>query len=146
MKKIIILISIILILAACCPRPTIIRNETTKADSTLITISRDSLKLITQPRLEYRTDTVFITSPFSAIVDTVVLKDTIKIKYRFPENELTADIRRSPDSVYKVTVTKHVTDTVYVGGASEYAWWELLLLSIALVVIGYVAGVIFRRK
>jgi hypothetical protein len=57
--------------------------------------------------------------PFAAHCDTVIKKDTIGIKYLFPENLFSFSFRKGPDSIYKLreTVVQYVEKdyTVTVG-------------------------------
>jgi hypothetical protein len=87
------------------------------------------------PKLIYKSDTVIVTKPFTAIVDTIILKDTVKARYDFPENSFDLFIKRKPDSlmVQTVTITKEVM--------RDRSWWE----TPAYILGGTVAGLLIGR-
>jgi hypothetical protein len=90
------------------------RNSKTCDITTDVRIERDTvivLKesepiIITQhtPRLVYIKDTLIVTKPFEAIVDTVVKRDTVYARYSFPANTFDLWIKRPPDSVQIHTI------------------------------------------
>ena len=79
-------------------------------------------------------DTVIVSRPYIAIVDTVVRRDTVRAEYEFPLNLFSLDIRRAADSVKieTITISKYIKES--------RPWWELPLSVAAGAGIGYLAG------
>ena len=70
-------------------------------------VKRDTIKIKAKAKIRYRNikdtlfinDTIFYKTPaFTARLDTII-KDTINIKYYFPENEFSFLLRPRPDTV-----------------------------------------------
>lgn len=80
------------------------------------------------PKLVYKSDTVIVTQPFTAIVDTVFRTDTIRVRYDYPENEMKLAIRMATDTVYqqKIQVTE----------CDRSAWWEAPAIATGGVILG----------
>ena len=81
-----------------------------------------------------RFDTVIKTRPFTAKLDTIVNRDSVRAEYDFPENLMSLDIRRGPDSLRLQNMTVFRTDP------REEHWWETPAYVAGAVIIGYLLG------
>ncbi len=81
-----------------------------------------------------RFDTVIKTQPFTAKLDTVVRRDSVRAEFDFPENLISLDIRREPDSLRVPKMTVFRTE------AQEEHWWETPAYVAGAVIIGYLLG------
>ena len=123
-----------------------------------------SIESVTRIDTVYRIDTVFIpttvirtkvsvlrdttrqeetTYPFVAVMDTVdpQTKDTISIKYEYPESIFTYINRYHPR--YEKTVMVHRQDTIKITvpmQASSSSWYEEYLRYIGFIAAGYIIG------
>lgn len=79
-----------------------------------------------------------ICAPFTAVLDTIVNKDTIRIEYEHPVSLFTLMIRSAPDSIrYETkTVTLTNTTTTY----EQRAWWIDALTHVGAASLGYAIG------
>lgn len=93
-----------------------------------IVINRVKTKII------YTRDTVIITKPFIASLDTILRQDTVSAKYQYPENLFSIAIRNRPDSikVEQVTIIKTIE--------REQPWWEVPAYILSGVATGYLIG------
>ena len=73
----------------------------------LTLIHKDTVKVIKEvpkivmqkkAKIKYLRDTILTTQPFEAVVDTVLLKDTVYIAYSFPANTFNVSIARGADT------------------------------------------------
>lgn len=83
-------------------------------------------------------DTLILTQPFIAAVDTIINDDTLTAGYEYPDNVFSIDLRRKPDSVMVRTVTIN-TPTI-----KKRAWWEVPVYVAGGVLAGYFFGSISR--
>jgi len=85
-------------------------------------------------RIVYTKDTVLLTKPFVAIIDTIVKKDTVFAKFEYPLNSFDLWIKRKPDStmIQTITITKEVI--------KERPWWEASAYTLGGAVLGFVLG------
>jgi len=83
----------------------VFKKDTLFSKDTLINyIDKPRLIVKTKAELIYIKDTIIETKPFIASLDTII-KDTIGIKYYFPNNHFLLDIRYKPDEIKIVTQT-----------------------------------------
>ncbi len=87
-----------------------------------------------KPKLIYSRDTIIQTQPFTAMIDTVIQRDTIRINYQFPENMLDLEIFPKPDSIEirNIFITKEVEKKV--------EWWQMPAGILSGVVLGFLIG------
>ncbi|MCO5250847.1 MAG: hypothetical protein M9949_05420 [Candidatus Kapabacteria bacterium] len=87
-----------------------------------------------KPEILYRSDTVYVTQSFSAILDTVVHYDTVFVRYDFPEHLINLSVRHKADTnaIAEIIVENKV--------AESQSSWETVLIAIASVVIGFLLG------
>ncbi len=87
-----------------------------------------------KPKLIYRHDTVIVTPPFIAKVDTIIQRDTIRIEYFYPENLMNLSVFPKPDSleIRNIYITKEIT--------KSNNWWELPAGILSGVILGYFIG------
>ncbi len=84
-----------------------------------------------KPKIIYRRDTIFQTTPFVANFDTIMNKDTISINYKFPENTLDFSILSVPDTFY-------VPKYVYSFEKKKAEWWEKPVVFLLGATLGYI--------
>lgn len=110
-----------------------------------VSIVTDTIKeLILRPQITikdtgsivYRVDTVIITKPFVATLDTIAKGDSIAIAYYFPENLFDLNIRFKPDE--KITIKEYITITKEI--EKEEAWWIKPCYVAGSLVLGYGLG------
>lgn len=89
-------------------------------------------------KIVYTRDTVILTKPFVATIDTIVKKDTVFAKFKYPLNSFDLWIKRKPDStlIQIITITKEVV--------RERPWWEASAYTLGGAVIGFVLGKSFK--
>ncbi|MGB9702507.1 MAG: hypothetical protein ACPL1A_07255 [Candidatus Kapaibacteriota bacterium] len=85
----------------------------------------DSVKM----KIKYVRDTVIITKPFVAKIDTLIKYDTISIVYHYPENLLSMKLSQKPDSTIIIKQIEYVQ--------KEEEWWKQPALILSGAVIGY---------
>lgn len=88
-------------------------------------IALDSVKM----KIKYLRDTVIITKPFVAKIDTLIKFDTISIVYQYPENLLSMKLSQKPDSTIIIKQIEYVQ--------KEEEWWKQPALILSGAVIGY---------
>ncbi len=113
-------------------------------DSVQTIIKRDTLIIVKQsepliiekikPKIIIQEDTLILTKPFVAIVDTIIKRDTIYAKFEFPVNTFDLWIKRKPDSTLIQTIT--ITEEVM----KERPWWEASAYTIGGTVAGFLIG------
>jgi hypothetical protein len=108
--------------------------EKIKIDTVYIDNTRQPIKLNKiKPKLIYQKDTTIITNPFKAVIDTVIKKDTIKIDYNYPENDLNLSVISEKDTLKFAQISKN--------DAKEISWYNFLppfLIGIILGLIGVI--------
>jgi len=78
-------------------RDTIIKTITSEP----IILEKVKMKIV------YRADTIIQTAPFTASIDTIIVRDTLNAVYKFPENLFSMSLRRPQDTIktiYQVSV------------------------------------------
>lgn len=77
-------------------------------------------------------DTVFSSPAFTATVDTVVVHDTIRAEFAFPQNLLSLEVRKAPDTsiIDRQVITREVE--------KHDPWWRIPLYFLSGTAIGYV--------
>lgn len=88
-------------------------------------ITLDSVKM----KIKYVRDTVIITKPFVAKIDTLIKFDTISIVYHYPENLFSMKLSQKPDSTIIIKQIEYVQ--------KEEEWWKQPALILSGTVIGY---------
>ncbi len=116
-------------------------NLITNTSSSKIEIYRDTVYKVIKPepiiiekvktKIRYLKDTVILTKPFIASLDTIVKHDTIKCYYTFPENLLSMHIARSQDTLITHTIN-FSQNTI-----KKSPWWYDPLLLFGGFVTGY---------
>jgi hypothetical protein len=88
-------------------------------------ISMDSVKL----KIKFIRDTVIITKPFIANIDTILKHDTISIAYHYPENFLSMKLTQKPDSTLIIKQIEYIE--------KKEEWWKQPALILSGIVIGF---------
>jgi hypothetical protein len=85
-------------------------------------------------RIVYQKDTIIETQPFTAVVDTIINRDTLHTEFNFPENSFSMLLLRKPDTVtvYKVTMLETPPQ--------KSNWWEVPLSILGGAALGYAFG------
>ena len=85
-------------------------------------------------RIVYRKDTIIETQPFTAVIDTIINRDTLHTEFSFPENNFSMLLLRKPDTVtvYKVTMLETPPQ--------KSKWWEVPLSILGGAALGYAFG------
>lgn len=83
-------------------------------------------------RITYTKDTILITKPFVSEIDTILNKDTLKMRYQFPENKFSFDFSRGLDSV--------LIEKMVIEKGNE----ENLLENILYILLGFMLGVLIK--
>ncbi len=79
-------------------------------------------------------DTVIITKPFVALLDTILRLDTVSAKFQYPENLFSVAIRSHQDSIKMESVT------IYKTIERKSPWWEVPAYILGGVATGYLIG------
>jgi hypothetical protein len=79
-------------------------------------------------------DTVIQSNPFIAKLDTIIQHDTIKADYEFPQNLLSFELKRRPDTLKIQTIEKIKTVP------ESKPWWQTPAYVGAGVILGYLLG------
>jgi len=116
--------SIILAIISCILFAKILTNNTQNTDIRYI-IERDTV-IVNQrevievdrivPKILVRRDTIIKTQPFVATIDTVIRRDTVFLRYDFPENLFTMKLTPAADSI-KI-------EKIYEYKEKELTWFE----------------------
>ncbi|HRP02859.1 MAG TPA: hypothetical protein PLE30_09455 [Candidatus Kapabacteria bacterium] len=75
------------------------------------------------PKIIYKHDTIIASKPFVAEIDTVIKKDTIWLKYEFPENLFSMQYFPSKDSIR--------IEKIYEYKESKQKWYERIVYFVA---------------
>lgn len=119
------------------PEKVIERKTEIVRDTIINTVQQPPIIIYkAKPVIEYQTDydTVIITKPFIAKIDTVIIRDTVHAEYVFPQNTFSMILKRKPDSV--VTFREYVIKTEYI----KDAWWEKPAWATGGILLGYLLG------
>ncbi|MGA2296005.1 MAG: hypothetical protein ABSG15_00470 [FCB group bacterium] len=79
-------------------------------------------------------DSSIVTHPFVAKIDTIVLRDTIRAAFEFPQNLMSLQINKKPDSMLVARTTLITTVE------KERPWWETASYIIGGAFVGYLIG------
>ena len=116
----------------------IVETKTEIVRDTIINIVQQPPIVIykAKPVIEYQTDydTVIVTKPFIARVDTIIVRDTIHAEYTFPQNTFSMVLKRKPDSIF--TYKEYVIKTEYM----KEPWYEKPLYATGGLLLGYFLG------
>ncbi|MCL5990639.1 MAG: hypothetical protein M1419_00870 [Bacteroidetes bacterium] len=84
----------------CSDRVRVIKDREIIRDTIIKEIKLPPVKIVkAKPVIKIIRDTIIETKPFIAALDTIAKDDTVKIQYEFPENNLSLEVTRKPDSV-----------------------------------------------
>lgn len=137
-----IIIALISLIAGALIYHLLFQKEPLKYESTRII--RDTIYKIEQrepiilskvePKIMYLRDTVYLSKPFIAILDTIVKTDTIFVSYEFPENliELAVKHRQDTNMIAEITFRQEES--------KKEAISENPVLMVALIIIGLLLG------
>lgn len=104
MKEIIIaLLSAVIGFMICCNLPeedTIEYRDKIIYDTLIKTVEHKPIKIEAEPKIIIKRDTIIKIKPFTAVLDTVYIRDTIKAIYDYPENIFRLDITKQNDTIF----------------------------------------------
>jgi len=104
-----------------------------KYDTVLKEIKTDPIVIEKKKAIiKYIKDTIIITKPFEAKIDTVIKMDTIKMYYQFPENRFSLFYKRKTDTIPIITKT--------IVKYEKAQWWERPLFFLGGATLGFVLG------
>lgn len=86
------------------------------------------------PEIKYLRDTVIMTQPFAATIDTVMQHDTIYIQYRFPENYFSMKLSMPSDTLRMREIVSEIKSD------ESNNWWESALIITAGACVGILIG------
>ena len=130
-----VIIILWLVLQKCTPdsapvlQSPVVRTDTVyrEVPSEPVIISKVKTKII------YRSDSAITTMPFTAAIDTVINRDTLKAEFVYPENIFSMTLRTKPD-----TLTLHKINMY--SSPKQSSWWEVPLSILGGAVLGYALG------
>lgn len=80
-----------------------------------------------------RYDTVYIAPRFIAVLDTIIKKDTVNVKYFYPGNFFSLLIKPKPDSIRTITITKNK-----LMDKNNNSWWKYASCIAGGMVLGFI--------
>ncbi len=83
-------------------------------------------------------DTLIVTKPFVASVDTIIRKDTVFVSYNLLDNTFDFHLKPHPDSLRIQTIT------ITTEKLKETPWWETTLYALSGFAVGAIAGKIVK--
>ncbi len=111
----------------------------TKIDTIIKIKENPPLEIVKyQPKIRYLRDTIFTTYNFTAQIDTVIIRDTLKAEYHYPENIFSMKLTRSPDSLIQESITKIKIIE------KQSSWWQTPLIIAVSVCGGYIISEISK--
>lgn len=129
MKTIIIILSIIICFL-------LLHNFLSKKEGkSIVSYQHDTLYIVKEAepviieraktKIKYVKDTVIKTQPFVAELDTIIRQDTLHSAFIFPENLLSLEIKRKPDTtkIEQITIIKEIP--------KKESWWKEPLIFIS---------------
>ena len=112
-----------------------IMKEIIKYDTIYKTVENEAIVIEkVKSRIEYIRDTLIITKPFIAIIDTVIKYDTIRLFYQYPENLFSMYVKQRADTI--PLQIKTVLKTVQ----EKKKWYEPIIYFLGGVGVGAVLG------
>lgn len=144
MKKILLIISLVFsfVLGFVLGKHYFKNDDTNNISSVII--KRDTIfkKVETKPiilekiktKIIRTRDTVIITKPFRAVLDTIIKRDTIFAQFEYPENLFSLSINSKPDTIKTYSI-------IYKELKIQRAkWWEKPLIIFSSLTAGYLIG------
>ena len=139
----IIIVSIIIGFLAgksCSNDIRIIKDREVIRDTIIKEIKLPPVKIVrAKPLIKIIRDTVIEIKPFFASLDTIANNDTVKMQYEYPENLLSLEVMRKPDSVQSEKLTL-IDKTTYTG-----SWWEKPAYFTGGTLLGILIGLIITK-
>lgn len=85
-------------------------------------------------RIIKTSDSEIVVNPFVSKLDTIINKDTVNAVFEFPENLLSINFRKAPDTLMlrKIEIIRN--------NQIETNWWEVPLYITSGVLLGYIIG------
>ncbi len=110
-------------------------TSTTKRDTVVIVKQSEPIIIEkVKPKIIIKKDTLILTKPFVAIVDTIIRRDTLFAKYEFPQNSFDLLIRKKQESsiVQTIYITKEIV--------KDRPWWEASAYTLGGTIVGFLIG------
>lgn len=79
-------------------------------------------------------DTIILTKPFKAIVDTVVRSDTIFASFEYPHNYFSLSVKSKPDTIKTYSIIYRQLNR------KKEIWWHKPLIIVGAITAGYLLG------
>jgi len=114
----------------------VIKTETvTTIDTIYHTLPSDTITIEKMyAKRVYIRDTIIETRPFVATIDTVIMNDTIRMGYSFPENYFSLQYRSGVEEI-PIPYTTIIETKI-----RKRAWWELPVAIVGGGLVGYAIG------
>jgi len=144
MKTIIITISLALSFALGFVLGENYSHKRLKNEIPIVKIKRDTIlkKVKVKPlilekiktKIIHTKDTIIITKPFKAIVDTIIKRDTVFAQFEYPNNLFSLSIKSKPDTIKTYSIIyKELRE-------KKEKWWEKPLIIFSSLTAGYLIG------
>lgn len=105
-----------------------------KIDTIVKIVPHKQIKIIQAPsKIHYIKDTIILTQPFIATLDTIIQHDTVFAAFHFPENSISLDVRRQPDSL-------KIPQIILEPSSSQRNWFEIPAAMGVGLIIGLIIG------
>lgn len=134
-KKIVLIMVLLLFVVSCCQRPAITKIE---RDTISITVKERAFSLADSLKIKVVSDSSINIKPFiGELTKAINQKDTVLIKYFYPQNRIELKYITPPDTSRREVKERKEIQTI----TRSRAWWEIPLfisIGIALVLVLYV--------
>ncbi len=105
-----------------------------RTDTIVKIIPQKEIKILeAKPKVKYIHDTIIQTSPFVAVVDTVIQRDTIFASFRFPESVMTINLRSKSDTI-------KIPQIIIEEQSNERNWLEIGAAAVGGFIFGLILG------
>lgn len=138
-----VLVIISFFVGRCSHQPVETIKYITKIKDSVQVVAQDPIIIKSPGRIMYkdRDRLVFVPRfqdtcrPFTIVLDTILKKDTLNLRYEYPANNISLFLKQKPDSIIIRTITLQ-TDPVII----KRAWYLDAGLSLGSAVLGYGIG------
>lgn len=138
-----------LLFRSCSPQadaPT--HTNTLHTQSIRVEQVHDTVRIVRQPivynapaaKVEFIRDTQYLTHAFIATHDTVIVRDTIRQEFAYPQMAFSLAIRRSMDSIPVINTRTIINDTFRITNTLSRPLWIDILSHAGAAGAGYLIG------
>lgn len=109
-------------------------NQIIKRDTLIKYIEHKPIKINnTKAKIKYIKDTIIITKPFEANLDTIINKDTISLSYNYPDNIFNFCVNKSIDTL------KYEREII-TNNNKDSNWFDIAIAGLSGIILGYILG------